>query len=218
MSHAHVARNGGELGDATSASRARRILIVDAREITRVGLRIVLSGEEWVERCVEARDGAQARTLARRYACHVALIDVSLGSESGLDLCKALRCENQQLQVVLMSGSGRVPRTVARAAGARGFFPKSCSADAIAAAVRQVSLGKMQFIRPGACGAGQALSKRELDVLQELVNGLTNREVAAALLLSHHTVKRHTSRVYRKLGARNRAEAASRARWLGLVQ
>ena len=58
---------------------------------------------------------------------------------------------------------------------------------------------------------------RELDVLQHLASGLSNPEVAASLNLSRHTVKQHTSAVYRKLGVRNRAQAASRAQELGLV-
>jgi ATP/maltotriose-dependent transcriptional regulator MalT len=61
------------------------------------------------------------------------------------------------------------------------------------------------------------LSTRERAVLQQVASGLSNREVGASLHLSRHTVKQHTSAVYRKLGVRNRAEAASRARELGLL-
>jgi two-component system response regulator DesR len=61
------------------------------------------------------------------------------------------------------------------------------------------------------------LSPRELDVLQQVSSGLSNPEVANLLNLSRHTVKQHTSAVYRKLGVRNRAQAASRAQELGLL-
>jgi ATP/maltotriose-dependent transcriptional regulator MalT len=61
------------------------------------------------------------------------------------------------------------------------------------------------------------LSKRELDVLHHLAAGLSNPETAATLNLSRHTIKQHTSSVYRKLRVRNRAEAASRAQELGLL-
>lgn len=190
---------------------------MDDHEIVRTGLRMVLGKEEWVARCIGAADGAQAADLARRYVPHVTLIDVLLGAESGLDVCRALVRDNPGMKVVLMSGSGRVSRTVAVAAGARGFFSKDWSSDAIVAAVRWVSLGKSLFRTSDEATSVQPLSRRELDVLQQLVNGLSNREAASALFLSRHTVKQHTSSLYRKLGVRNRAEAASRARLLGLV-
>lgn len=215
--HAYVARSEDELAPPIDGPTARRILVVDDHEIVRTGLRMVLSRQEWVARCFEAADGAQATDLARRYVPHVTLVDVLLGPESGLDVCQALLSENPQMQVVLMSGSGRVSRPVALAAGARGFFAKDWSSDAIAAAVRRVSIGKTVFLRSDEAAPAQQLSRRELDVLQQLVNGLSNREVASALFLSHHTVKQHTCSLYRKLGVRNRAEAAGRARLLGLV-
>ncbi|MEU5060162.1 MULTISPECIES: LuxR C-terminal-related transcriptional regulator [unclassified Streptomyces] len=96
------------------------------------------------------------------------------------------------VKVVLLSGEGRMSAALASAHGAR-VFPK----DERPAAMR--------------------LSKRELDVLQHLVLGLSNPEVAAVLNLSRHTVKQHTAAVCRKLGVRNRAQAASRAQELGLV-
>jgi len=116
-----------------------------------------------------------------------------------------------------MSGSGRVSRAVALAAGARGFFPKDWSCDAIVSAVYRVSMGKTVFLKADDPADSRRLSRRELDVLQQLVNGLSNREAASVLHLSRHTVKQHTCSVYRKLDVRNRAEAAGRARLLGLV-
>lgn len=215
--HAHVAGHEADLTPPADGPIARRILVVDDHEIVRTGLRMVFSTQDWVARCLEAADGGQAADLARRYVPHVALIDVLLGAESGLDVCQALLSENPDMQVVLMSGSGRVSRAVAVAAGARGFFPKDWSSDAIVAAVLRVSMGKTLFPRSDDAAPSQPLSRRELDVLQQLVNGLSNREVASALFLSRHTVKQHTCSLYRKLGVRNRAEAAGRARLLGLV-
>ena len=215
--HPHVADQAAQLNPSFDGPTARRILIVDDHEIVRTGLRLVLSRQHWVARCVGAADRAGAVDLARRYAPHVALVDVLLGAESGLDVCRALLSEDPGLHVVLMSGSGRVSRAVALGAGARGFFPKDWSSDAIVAAVHRVSTGRTLFPRADEAEPAQPLSRRELDVLQEVVNGFSNREVAARLHLSRHTVKQHTCSVYRKLDVRNRAEAASRARQLGLV-
>jgi two-component system response regulator DesR len=80
-----------------------------------------------------------------------------------------------------------------------------------------VAEGARVFPKEKAQAGSVHLSKRELDVLQLIVAGMTNPEVAALLNLSRHTVKQHSSVVYRKLGVRNRAQAASRAQELGLV-
>jgi DNA-binding NarL/FixJ family response regulator len=152
-----------------------------------------------------------------RYEPHVALVDLFVGHESGLDVCRALRASSPSLRVILMSGSGSVSSAVARFAGASGFFPKDWPADAVVEAVRQVCGGSTVFPRAREAEPIQPLSRRERDVLEHVVRGLSNPEVAAALHLSRHTVKQHTSVVYRKLGVRNRAEAASLARQLGLV-
>jgi DNA-binding NarL/FixJ family response regulator len=93
---------------------------------------------------------------------------------------------------------------------------KDWGADEVAAAVRAVGNGRTVFAaakeQPRA-----PLSPRERDVLGLLVTGATNREIAAQLHLSPHTVKEHTSSVYRKLEVRNRAEAVQRAERLGLT-
>jgi ATP/maltotriose-dependent transcriptional regulator MalT len=85
-------------------------------------------------------------------------------------------------------------------------------------AVQRVSAGRTLFLRSDEAEPAPPLSRRELDVLQQLVPGLSNREAATVLHLSRHTVKQHTCGLYRKLHVRNRAEAASRARELGLVR
>jgi DNA-binding NarL/FixJ family response regulator len=212
-----VAHHAATSVRAVEGPTARRILVVDDYEIVRDGLRLVFSRQDWVARCIGAATGAAAVDLARRYTPHVALIDLDLGPEPGLDVCRALLREHPGMQIVLMSGSGRVSRAAATAAGARGFFPKEWPSHAIVAAVRRVSAGRTLFLRSDELEPAQPLSRRELDVLQQLVNGLSNQEAAAALYLSRHTVKQHTSSLYRKLGVRNRAEAASVAQRLGLV-
>lgn len=216
--HTHVAADQARVMSAANGSTGRRILVVDDHEIVRRGLRLVLANHGWVARCLGAANGAEAVDLTRRYSPHVALVDILLGEELGVEVCKALLREKPELRVILMSGSADVSQTVALAAGARGFLPKAWSSDAIAAAVRRVGDGGTIFHRPEVATPARRLSQRELDVLQQIVSGLSNREAGAALHLSRHTVKQHTSSVYRKLGVRNRAEAASRARLLGLVE
>jgi DNA-binding NarL/FixJ family response regulator len=104
----------------------------------------------------------------------------------------------------------------ARAAGASGFISKDWDAREVARAVRMVGSG-MTVFEPTAEQPAPMLSEREREVLDLIAAGSTNREIAEQLYLSPHTVKEHTSAVYRKLQARNRAEAVQRAQRIGLL-
>jgi two-component system response regulator DesR len=118
--------------------------------------------------------------------------------------------------VLLISGAGGISPSAARAAGASGFVSKDWPAGDIASAVRMVGAGVTVF-RPSANEGGVRLSERERQVLELIAGGATNREIAGSLYLSPHTVKEHTSTLYRKLGARNRADAVQRAQRGGLL-
>jgi two-component system response regulator DesR len=191
------------------------VLVVDDHEVVHWGFRLLLSEQPWVERCLTARDPDQARDLARRYEPHVALVDLFLGERSGAELCTTLRRDSPRTRVLLISGAGWISPQAARAAGASGFLSKDSSADTVAGAVRAVGEGRTVFSR-GPREAAAPLSPRERDVLGLMSGGATNREIAESLHLSPHTVKEHTSQLYRKLGVRNRAEAVRRAERLGL--
>jgi two-component system response regulator DesR len=169
----------------------------------------------WVERCVGARTGAEALAACRRYEPHVALVDLLLGGESGPEICQRLRNEAPAPRVLLMSGAGGISPRAARAAGAAGFISKDQPAPEIAELVRMVGDG-MEVFTQASEPTVPTLTEREREVLALIAGGSTNREIAGALYLSPHTVKEHTSALYRKLGARNRAEAVQRAQRLGL--
>jgi DNA-binding NarL/FixJ family response regulator len=196
----------------------RCILIVDDHEVVRVGLRSLLARVDWVARCVGAGSSHDAVEMAHRYEPHVALVDLCVGEESGLDICRSLRETRPAMSVLLMSGAGRITPAVARAAGADGFVSKDWKAGAMVEAVRLAATGRAVFVKQeDERVATETLTRRERDVLMHLARGLSNPEVAAVLNLSRHTVKQHTSAVYKKLRVRNRAEAASRAQRLGLA-
>jgi DNA-binding NarL/FixJ family response regulator len=177
-------------------SRRLRILVVDDHDVVHWGFRLMLGQLPWVERCIGARNGEEAIAMCRRYEPHVALVDLFLGEESGPEVCERLRAE-------------------ARAAGAAGFISKDSPASEIAKLVRLVGAGKTVFMDAPNPDL-PALTDRESEILAMIAAGSTNREIASALYLSPHTVKEHTSTLYRKLGVRNRAEAVQRSQRLGL--
>ena len=196
--------------------RRLRVLVVDDHDVVHWGFRQLLGEQSWVERCVGAHDASEALDLTRRYRPHVALVDLFIGEESGAEICEKLREAQPMTRVLLFSGAGEISPPAARAAGASGFAYKDWPARKIAGAVRLVGLGKTVFEGPAQPPA-LGLSERERDVLNLMASGATNPEIAEQLHLSKHTVKEHTSAVYRKLGVRNRTEAVQRGQRLGLL-
>jgi DNA-binding NarL/FixJ family response regulator len=203
---------------ATDPERRLRVLVVDDHDVVHWGFRVMLSELPWVERCLSARNGAEAIALAKRHEPDVALVDLFVGEESGPEICEQLHLARRGLNVLLISGAGRISIEAARACGATGFVPKDWPAADIARAVRMVGLG-MSMFDPEATARPDdpALTERETAVLQLIATGATNREIAAELHLSPHTVKEHASALYRKLSARNRADAVLRAQRLGIL-
>ena len=198
-----------------SADPRLRVLVVDDHDVVHWGFRLLLERQSWVERCEVAPGGEEAMEQARRLKPDVALIDLLLRDESGAELCEELHAALPDTRILLLSGVGSISPAVARRAGASGFVSKDLGAGDIVKAVRMVALGMEVFgrgeERPG------PLSGREREVVGLIATGATNREIAQRLFLSPHTVKEHTSAIYRKLGVRNRAEAVKRAQRLGII-
>ncbi|MFZ0092065.1 MAG: response regulator transcription factor [Solirubrobacteraceae bacterium] len=196
--------------------RRLRVLVVDDHDVVHWGFRLLLGEQPWVERCLAARTGAEALALLPGLRPDVALVDLFLAGESGTDVCASIRRASPATRVLLISGAGRMSPAAARAAGASGFVSKDWEAREVARAVRMVGHG-MTVFEPTSEQPAPPLSEREREVLDLIAAGSTNREIAEQLFLSPHTVKEHTSAVYRKLQARNRAEAVQRAQRIGLL-
>ena len=205
---------------AAAAERALSVLVVDDHEVVHWGLRTMLERMPWVARTLSAHDGNQALEAATAEEVDVALIDLFVGSESGPDICERLRAARPSVKVLLISGAGHVSARAASSCGASGFVSKDLRGIEILRAVRAVGRGATVFEpepEPEELPPSRALSNRERQVLELVAAGATNREIGAQLHLSPHTVKDHTSQLYRKLRVRNRLEAARRAEALGLI-
>jgi two-component system response regulator DesR len=192
-----------------------QVLVVDDHDVVQWGFRLLLERQSWVERCLAASTGAEAVEVCGRVRPEVALVDMLLGSESGAEVCEEIRKVSPGTRVLLISGAGVISPFVARSAGASGFISKDWSAVDVVKAVRMVSLGTEVFADHASLDS--PLSEREQEVLSLIATGSTNKEIAGHLHLSPHTVKEHTSAIYRKLGVRNRAEATRQAQRLKIL-
>jgi DNA-binding NarL/FixJ family response regulator len=197
-------------------SRRLRVLVVDDHDVVHWGFRLMLGQLSWIERTISARSGAEAEALTLRYEPHVALVDLFVGEESGAEIAERLTQLTLPPRILLISGAGRISARAAKAAGASGFILKDQPAREVAEAVLAVAGGELVFPAQPA-ETGVVLTDREREVLDLIGSGATNREIADTLYLSHHTVKEHTSGLYRKLDVRGRAEAVRRAQTLGLL-
>ena len=210
-----------------------RVMLVDDHALVRSAVRGALEAPD-IEIVAEAASAEAAFDEALRSRPDVILLDVDMPGMSGLQLVRELRPRLPDTQIVMLSVSGD-DRTVLEAMrhGASGYLTKDLGPEALQRTVRGLRAGDLPMSRrmaartlrlfieggPGAIG-GQGsplaiLSSREVEVLAHLTSGLTDREIAEALVISPRTVESHVSNILRKLGVRNRAEAARAYREAG---
>jgi DNA-binding NarL/FixJ family response regulator len=190
-----------------------RALVVDSHAPSRIGLAALLEEQPWIERCLLAADSGESVALARRHRPDVAILDISQTGPFAGSVTSALRAAHPGVQIVLSSRCRTSPGAPVASLGAVGFLPAGVSPEGIIDGVRSAILGG----EPAELGAapapadGPALSDREREILFLLGTGKTNREIAERLHLGPDSVKKSATALYRKLGVRNRTEAAQRA-------
>jgi DNA-binding NarL/FixJ family response regulator len=197
------------------------VLIADDHPVVRQGLRVLLSLHPDIEVVGEASDGAEAVELVATVAPDVVLLDLKLPGLHGLGVLAELRDRNLPARVlVLTSVADSASVTVAMRAGAAGFLYKDVDPDALVRAVRSVHDGHTVLAleaagtlvrsrsRPTAVSGLEALTAREREVLAQIAEGRSNREIARLLNMSEKTVKTHVSSVLAKLGVADRTQAA----------
>lgn len=186
-----------------------KILVVDDHALMREAVATILELAEGVEVVGEAETGAAALQLADELRPDVVLLDLRLPDVDGFACLDALRRRHPQTQVVMFSAVDDAELVAAALArGAAGYVLKRISPLDLPAAIRQtversVFHGGRSAVEPPEAG----LSEKELEVLDQLARGCSNREIASALWISDQTVKFHLRNVYRKLGASTRTEA-----------
>ncbi len=210
------------------------VLVVDDQELMREGIRTLLDLEPGVRVVGTAEDGRAALQAYERLSPDVVLMDIRMPIMDGIAATHAIVEKRPDARILMLSTFGEDELLFsALQAGARGYLLKDASAAELVSAIRQVHEGKAA-LEPGlalklveAVKTGQdprapgtpafALSRREREVLKLIAEGFSNKEIADRLFLAEGTVKNRVSDILQKIDARDRTQAALRARELGLL-
>lgn len=220
-----------------------KVLLVDDQTLIRQGIRLLLGIEEDIQVVGEAGNGREAILQVEALHPDVVLMDIRMPEMDGVTATRELLTRYPEVRVIILT-TFEDDETVFEGlkAGARGYLLKDISSEEMAEAVRKVAAGEAliqprltrkvlaEFTRLASGEGKQTPSKaaasaslpvpltgRELEVLQALAHGLSNREIAAQLVITEGTVKNHVSNLIDKLGVRDRTQAVLKGQALGLI-
>lgn len=200
-----------------------RVLIVEDHNVVRQGLVALLNVAEGLKVVGEAADGAEAVAQIRKHRPDITLIDLRLPRMSGVDVIERIRMETPQARfIVLTTYDGDEDIYRALKAGARAYLLKGMTSEELIATIRAVHTGKSHIPpviaqRLAERLGTEDLTPREFDVLEQIVDGKSNKEIATELDVSEATVKTHINSLLSKLGVTDRTQAATAAIRRGLV-
>ncbi|MBI5297191.1 MAG: response regulator transcription factor [Chloroflexi bacterium] len=206
-----------------------KILIADDHQIVRRGLRMTLDAEQDMQVVAEAADGAEVLALVRQHTPDVVLMDLQMPVVDGVRALGQLRPEFPDLPIlILTSFSDDAHIFAALRAGASGFLLKEMGGDELVEAIRGAAKGRPQLHpdvarklmarAPMPEDPFESLTEREREVLKLIGRGMSNKEIALALVLTEMTVKGYVSDLLAKLGVGDRTQAALMAVRYGLVR
>jgi DNA-binding NarL/FixJ family response regulator len=202
-----------------------RVVIADDHPVARQGLSAILGSLDDVKVVAEAADGEEACRLYYQYSPDVLLVDLRMPKKDGLQVVNELMSSRSSKPRIIVITTYEDEEDIRRAvkAGAKGYLVKVADCEQIEAAVRAVAAGGSLFptsisLKLVDAVARPELSKRELEVLQAIAKGKSNKEIGTMLYISELTVKGHVRSILEKLGARGRSEAMAIAVRRGLIQ
>ena len=200
-----------------------RVLIVDDHPVVRAGLASLLRRQAGLKLTGAAHSGEEAMELLQRSPVDVMLLDLRMPSINGIHLLNLLKAQDYRPKAIILS-SYEYEEEIYQAvkAGARGYLSKNAAREEIVAAIEQVVGGATYFPDRILQGieereARSSLSAREIEILEMVSKGLTNKEIAVALRISHYTVRNHINHITAKLQVADRTEAATAALRQGII-
>lgn len=206
-----------------NSSNQIRLLVVDDHNIVRSGLTALIGTEPDMTVVAEATNGQQAIDLFRQHQPDVTLMDLRLPLIGGVEAITSIRKEFPTARIIVLTtydGDEDIYRALQ--AGACGYLLKGMLADELLEAIRAVHSGLRRI--PAAVAqrladrmGGPELTPREVEVLNLIVKGNSNKEIGAALFISEATVKTHVNNILGKLGASDRTQAATMALQRGII-
>lgn len=208
------------------------IILVDDHPLFRQGLRRVLEADDDIEVIMEVSDGEEALRLSKQLMPDVVIMDISLPYMNGLQVTRELKQVAPEIAVIMLTAyhdDEQIFHSIR--AGAAAYFPKDVSPRRLVEAVRQVSQGnyvvddavldkpevatwliqqfdKVAYVDGSPNDMFAPLSPREMEILQHIARGQSNKEVAYELGISRQTVKNHMTSILRKLAVNDRTQAA----------
>lgn len=200
-----------------------RIIVADDHFVVRMGLNAVLNAEPEFHVVGEAEDGMEAVELVRKYRPEVILMDLIMPRLNGVEATIQIRRETPECKVIILTtydGDEDIYRALQ--AGAQGYVLKNSRGTSLVEAIRRVHAGERYL--PAAVTSRLAerehveeLTERELSVLNLVVKGLSNKEIADVLHITEHTAKVHLKHILHKLDVSDRTAAATSALQRGIV-
>jgi DNA-binding NarL/FixJ family response regulator len=199
--------------DAALPDSSVRAIVIDAHAPSRIGLAALLEEQPWIETCLLASGSEESVALTRRHRPDVAILDISQTGPFAGSVTAMIRDAHPGIQILLSSRCRTSPGASPTSLGAVGFLPAGVTSEDVIEQVRAAVIGgePIDFDITPANPAGPELSDREREILVLLGTGLTNREIGERLHLGPDSIKKSATALYRKLGVRNRTEAAQRA-------
>jgi two-component system NarL family response regulator len=200
-------------------------MIADDHPVAREGLSAVLGSLEDVQVVAEASNGEEACELYDQHSPDVLLVDLRMPQKDGLQVVTELMSSRRPRPRIIVMTTYESEEDIRRAvsAGAKGYLVKVADPEQIEEAVRAVAAGRTLFpaaitLKLAESVAHPELTKRELEVLQYIANGRSNKEIGQILYISENTIKAHVKALLTKLEAIGRTEAIAIATKRGLIR